>query len=165
MKAKSLLLTSSIVAATALFATPAFADPHLTKQEVYPDDYPATYEEVINNILDFSTNTNIYQPWIQVEFMEKKLEREGHAFRAVMKEMMDMQTLSSYTIRTRDLATPYTTSLAAYASYYHVTGAEAPDGVLLGPIEVQHEEIIQAPIVQPRVPVIPVPQEPVPALW
>jgi hypothetical protein len=165
MKAKSLLTASSIMAATAMMAMPAFAEPHLTRQDVYPQDYPATYSEVIRSVLDFNTNTHIHQPWLQFEFMDQKLEREAHALGAVMQEMMDLQTLSSYTIRVRDLANPYTTSLAAYASYYHVTGAEAPDGVLLGPIEVQHEEIIQAPIFQPRVPVVPVPQEPVPALW
>ncbi|WP_156800402.1 hypothetical protein [Thalassoporum mexicanum] len=137
----------------------------MTSQEVFPPDYPATYREVIRHVTDITSDTNIQQPWIQFDYMDMKVEREGHALRAIFQEMMDLQTLSSYTIRTRDLASPYTTSLAAYASYYHVSGAEAPDGVLLGPIEVHREEVVKTPVFRPRVPVVPVPQEPVPALW
>ncbi len=164
---------ASLIVCAAALAAPVQAEtlfnPALTEQENYPQDLPAPYSEVFTKVLDLTTMVNPTQPWIQFEYMDKKLEREATGFRSVIREMMDLQTMDSETMRTRDLPSPYTTSLSAFSGYYRTVGAEYPGGGLQ---ELQKEELsdrgsvrMPPPRVEPIVPAAPRPAAPVPALW
>ncbi len=159
---------TAIAVATSAFATPGYADPNLTDLDVVPRNYPPTYPEVQNKILDATSSINVPSIWLQTDFRDMAIERQHNSIRGVTKEMLDLQTLGDDNIRVRDLANPYTTALSCFSSYYRVTGAEIPlGGTPCGNIvEYQKEEVTETvtlPPVQPRVE--PVPVRPVPALW
>jgi len=164
-----LLSATALAAATSICATPAHADPNLTDLDVTPRNYPPTYPEVQNKILDMTSSINMPSAWLQTDFRDVTTERQFNSIRGVTREMLDLQTLGDDNIRVRDLASPYTTALSCFSSYYRVTGTEVPiGGTPCGNIvEYQKEEITQTttvlPPVQPRVE--PAPVRPVPALW
>ena len=141
-------LASSLVAASALLASgAAFADPLLTSQDQYPQNFPATYPQAQNKVLDMTSDPNLPDPYIQTTFRDQWIERQANAFRAMNREMMDLQTLSDATIRTRDLPSSYCSSLLA-EGFNACAAPEEP-----------------APAVpMPRVET-PAPVRPVPALW
>ena len=105
-------LASSLVAASTLLASgAAFADPLLTDQDQFPRNFPATYPQVQNKVLDMTSDPNLPNPYIQTTFRDQWIERQATSFRAINREMMDLQTLSDATIRTRDLPSSYCSSL------------------------------------------------------
>ncbi|OIP77320.1 MAG: hypothetical protein AUK48_04295 [Oscillatoriales cyanobacterium CG2_30_44_21] len=143
-------LASSLVAASALLATgAAFADPLLTDQDQFPRDFPATYPQVQNKVLDITSDPNLPNPYIQTTFRDQWIERQSNALRAIHREMMDLQTLSDATIRTRDLPSSYCSSLLS-EGFNACAAPEEP-----------------APVVAPfRAPAPAIaPAAPVPALW
>ena len=142
-------LASSLVAASTLLASgAAFADPLLTDQDQFPRNFPPTYPQVQNKILDMTSDPNLPNPYIQTTFRDQIIERQATAFRAINRDMMDLQTLSDATIRTRDLPSSYCSSLLA-EGFNACAAPEEP-----------------APVVSiPRVEVPMVPAPPVPALW
>lgn len=143
-------LASSLVAASALLATgAAFADPLLTDQDQFPRNFPATYPQVQNKVLDINSDPNLPNPYIQTTFRDQWIERQSNSLRAIHREMMDLQTLSDATIRTRDLPTSYCSSLLS-EGFNACAAPEEP-----------------APVVAPfRAPAPAIaPAAPVPALW
>jgi hypothetical protein len=142
-------LASSLVAASTLLASgAAFAEPLLTDQDQYPQNFPPTYPQVQNKVLDMTADPNLPDPYIQNTFREKWVERQMNAFRAINREMLELQTLSDATVRTRDLPTSYCSSLLNEG----FNACAAP------------EEIAPAvPIIRSEPPVVP--SRPVPALW
>ena len=142
-------LASSLVAASTLLASgAAFADPLLTDQDQFPRNFPATYPQVQNKVLDMTSDPNLPNPYIQTTFRDQWIERQSNSLRAIHREMMDLQTLSDATIRTRDLPSSYCSSLLAEG----FNACAAPE------------------VPAPAVPTIryeptPAPVRPVPALW
>ncbi len=143
-------LASSLVAASTLLASGvAFADPLLTDQDQFPRNFPATYPQVQNKVLDMTSDPNLPNPYIETTFRDQWIERQATAFRAINREMMDLQTLGDATIRTRDLPSSYCSSLLS-EGFNACSAPEEP-----------------APAVSiPRVETPPaVSSPPVPALW
>jgi hypothetical protein len=124
----------------------ALAETFQTDQDGYPRNFPATYNQTLNKVLDLTSDPNLPPLF---ELRDLVIFRQYNAFRTIMRDMFDMQTLSDYTIRTRDLPTAYCTSLLA----------EGFDQCR--PIVVQEPPV--AP--PPEPPVAPPPPPPVPALW
>ena len=107
-------LASSLVAASTLLASgAAFADPMLTDQDQFPRNLPPTYNQVQNKVLDLTSDSNLPNPFFQTTFRDQWIEQQARAFRAINRDMMDLQTLSDATIRTRDLPSAYCSSLLA----------------------------------------------------
>jgi len=100
-----------VAALTLLSSGAVFADPLLTDQDQFPRNFPATYPQVQNKVLDMTSDPNLPDAYIQTTFRDQWIERQGNAFRAINREMMDLQTLSDATIRTRDLPSSYCSSL------------------------------------------------------
>ncbi|TYQ31218.1 hypothetical protein [Pseudanabaena sp. UWO310] len=143
-------LASSLVAASTLLASgAAFADPLLTDQDQYPRNFPATYPQVQNKVLDITSDPNIPAPYINFKYRDQWIEQQVNAFRAINREMMDLQTVSDATIRTRDLPTSYCSSLLS-EGFNACAAPEEPAPVV--------------PVTRPEVPAA-VPARPVPALW
>jgi hypothetical protein len=171
---KSGLFAATLAVASAVLALPSFAEPYYTfnsletDQDVYPANYPYTYNAAQTLVLDLTSSAFIPQPFIQLEYPELIMERQLNGFRSVMREMYDLQTLSSPDIRTRDLSSPYTTALSEYCGYYTVTGAVYPASGIpnatdcnpVAPVAVAPE-----PAPQPQPAPVFVPRTPVPALW
>ena len=140
-------LASSLVAASTLLVSgAAFADPLLTDQDQFPRNFPPTYPQVQNKVLDMTSDPNLPNPYIQTTFRDQWIERQSNASRAINREMLDLQTLSDATIRTRDLPSPYCSSLLA-EGYNACAAPEEPAPAVPAPR-------YEAP-----------PARPVPALW
>ncbi len=140
-------LASSLVAASTLLASgAAFADPMLTDQDQFPRNLPPTYNQVQNKVLDLTSDSNLPNPFFQTTFRDQWIEQQARAFRAINRDMMDLQTLSDATIRTRDLPSAYCSSLLAEG----YNGCAAPEE--------------PAPAVRIEAPAA-VPAPPVRALW
>ena len=165
MRTRSYLLASAlaITAITGMVA-PSHADPLLTDQDYYPRDFSPTYNESITKVLDLTSSTNVVPPWLQFEFMDQKLEREFTSFRTMNKEMWELQNSDDDNIRTRDLANPYTTSLASFCTYYRSSGIELPAGTDNSCLEAQAPPAPEPPRYEPAPPPVRRPA-PVPALW
>jgi hypothetical protein len=160
----SLISVPLAIAAAGVFSAPASADPHLSDQDQYPTaNYPPTYNSVQTKILDITSNLNVASPYLQIDYVDLKVEREFNSFRAITREMMDMQTLGDNNIRVRDLANPYTTALSCFSSYYQTIGATAPTDTGSCPAIEVKEEIVMAP--PAPAPIVQPPAPPVPALW
>jgi hypothetical protein len=144
----SWLASSMVVASTLLANGAAFADPLLTDQDQFPRNFPPTYPQVQNKVLDMTADPNLPNPYIQTTFRDQIIERQATSFRAINREMMELQTLSDATIRTRDLPSSYCSSLLA-EGFNACAAPEEP-----------------APAVpSPRYEAPSVPVRPVPALW
>ncbi|NJL43454.1 MAG: hypothetical protein HC935_09460 [Pseudanabaena sp. SU_2_4] len=96
--------------------------------------------------------------------MDQKLEREFTSFRTMNKEMWELQNSDDDNIRTRDLANPYTTSLASFCTYYRSSGIELPAGTDNSCLEAQAPPAPETPRYEPAPPPVRRPA-PVPALW
>ncbi|MBD2177318.1 hypothetical protein H6F42_10390 [Pseudanabaena sp. FACHB-1998] len=143
-------LASSLVAATTLLASgAAFADPLLTDQDQFPRNFPPTYPQVQNKVLDMTSDPNLPNPYIQTTFRDQWIERQSNALRAIHRDMMDMQTLSDATIRTRDLPSSYCSSLLA-EGFNACAAPEEPEPAVPAPR-------VETPAATPAAPV--------PALW
>jgi hypothetical protein len=143
-------LASSLVAATTLLASgAAFADPLLTDQDQFPRNFPPTYPQVENKVLDMTADPNLPNPYIQTTFRDLWIERQSNALRAIHRDMLDMQTLSDATIRTRDLPSSYCSSLLAEG----FNGCAAPEE----PAPAVATPRVETPAATPAAPV--------PALW
>ncbi len=144
----SWLASSLVVASTLLASGAAHADPLLTDQDQFPRNFPATYPQAQNKVLDMTSDPNLPNPYLDFTYRDQWVERQENAFRAINREMMDLQTISDATVRTRDLPTSYCSSLLA-EGFNACAAPEEP-----------------APAVVPRVeaPVV-TPSRPVPALW
>lgn len=141
-------LASSLVAASALLASgAAFADPLLTDQNQFPRNFPATYPQAQNKVLDITSDPNLPNAYIQTPFRDQWIERQSNAFRAMNREMIDLQTLSDATIRTRDLPSPYCSSLLSEG----FNACSAPE---------EPASVVPMPRFEPTAP-----SRPVPALW
>lgn len=170
---QSSILTATLAATVT--AAPSFANPTInfnilaTDQDVYPANYPYNYNAVQTLVLDMTSSVYIPQPWLQFEFPDILAERQFNSFRSIMREMYDLQTLSSPTIRTRDLPSSYTMALSDFCGYYLVTGAVYPVGGIPNaaacnpptPVVVVAPE----PVAPAPAPVFVRPAPPVPALW
>jgi hypothetical protein len=166
MRTRSYLLASALaITAITGMAVPSYADPLLTDQDYYPRDFSPTYNESITKILDLTSSTNVVPPWVQFEFMDQKIEREFTSFRTMNREMWELQTSSDETIRTRDLANPYTTSLASFCTYYRSSGIELPSGTDNSCLEAQAPPAPEPPRYEPAPPPPVRRPVPVPALW
>ncbi|PZO44177.1 MAG: hypothetical protein DCF19_02965 [Pseudanabaena frigida] len=144
----SWLASSLVVASTLLASGAALADPLLTDQDQFPRNFPATYPQVQTKVLDLTSDPNLPNPYIQTTFRDKWIERQASAMRAIHREMMDLQTLSDATIRTRDLPSAYCSSLLA-EGYNACAAPEEPAPAV--------------PATRVETPVVP--SRPVPALW
>jgi hypothetical protein len=150
---------------------PASADPFLTDADQFPHrDYPPTYPVVLDKVLDFTSNPNLHALILDDTFRDLLVEKQNNAFRAVIKDMWDMQTLSSQRIRTRDIASPFTTQLSCYSSYYRSSGIEVPTNFSADcPSTIEFAEVVkEAPVsVQPAPTPAPARRNvpAVPALW
>jgi hypothetical protein len=143
-------LTSSLVAASTLLASgAAFADPLLTDQDQFPRNFPPTYPQVQNKVLDMTSDPNLPNPYFQTTFRDQWIEQQANAFRAINRDMLDLQTLSDATIRTRDLPSSYCSSLLA-EGYNGCAAPEEPAPAVPAPR-------VEAPAA--------VQNAPVPALW
>jgi hypothetical protein len=142
-------LASSLIAATTLLASGvALADPLLTDQDEFPRNFPAVYPQAQNKVLDMTADPNLPNAFVQTTYRDQWIERQANAFRAMNREMIDLQTLSDATVRTRDLPSSYCSSLLA-EGFNACAAPEEP-----------------APAVpMPRVETPAVPARPVPALW
>ncbi len=148
MSTKFSWLASSLVAASALLASgAALADPTSTDQEQFPRNFPATYPQAQNKVLDMTSDPNLPNAYIQSPFRDQWIERQANAFRAMNREMMDLQTLSDATIRTRDLPSSYCSSLLSEG----FNACSAPE---------EPAAAVPTPRFEPTVPSLPVP-----ALW
>jgi len=145
----SWLVSSLVVASTLLASGAALADPLLTDQDEYPRNFPPTYPQVENKVLDMTSDPNLPNPYIQTTYRDQWMERQNNAMRAIHREMMDLQTLSDATIRTRDLPSSYCSSLLAEG----FNGCAAPE---------EPAPAVPAPRVETPAAV---PAAPVPALW
>jgi len=170
---KSGLFTATLAVASSVLASPSFAEPFYTfsslgtDQDVYPANYPYTYNAAQTLVLDITSSPFIAQPFIQLEYPDLINERQLNGFRSIIREMYDLQTLSSPDIRTRDLSSAYTTALSEFCGYYTVTGAVypvtgIPNATECNPV-VPVAAVPEPPAPQPA-PVF-VPPAPVPALW
>ncbi len=171
---KSGLLTATLAVSSSVLASPSFAEyvPNFTSlgtdQDVYPVNYPYTYPAAQTQVLDMNSSGYISQPWIQFEFPDLIAERQLNGFRSIMREMYDLQTLSTPNIRTRDLSSPYTTTLSEFCGYYNVTGATypvtgTPNATACNPAAAP-VSVAPEPAPAPQPVFIPRPA-PVPALW
>jgi hypothetical protein len=169
---KSGLFAATLAVASTVLATPSFAEPYYTfnslatDQDVYPSNYPYTYNAAQTLVLDMTSSGFIPQPFIQFDYPELITERQLNGFRSIMREMYDLQTLSSPDIRTRDLSSAYTTALSEFCGYYTVTGAVYPVAGIPNTTECNPAvpvAVAPQPVPQPA-PVF-VPPAPVPALW
>ena len=142
----SWLASSLVAASTLLVSGGAFADPLLTDHDQFPRNFPPTYPQVQNKVLDMTSDPNLPNPYIQTTFRDQWIERQSNALRAINREMLDLQTLSDATIRTRDLPSPYCSSLLA-EGYNACAAPEEPAPAVPAPR-------YEAP-----------PARPVPALW
>jgi len=145
----SWLASSLVLASTLLASGAALADPRLTDQDEYPRNFPATYPQVQNKVLDMTSDPNLPDAYFQTTFRDQWIERQANAMRAVHREMMDLQTLSDATIRTRDLPSSYCSSLLAEG----FNACAAPE---------EPAPAVPAPRVETPAAV---PAAPVPALW
>jgi hypothetical protein len=150
----------------------ALANPDLTDADHFPHrDYPPTYPEVLNRIMDLTGNPNVQAPIFDSTYRDLLVERQSNAYRTVIRDMWDMQTLSSVRIRTRDLASPFTTQLSCYSSYYRSSGIDVPANFSADcPSTLEFAEIVKESVTpEPGIPkyVAPSrrPNRPVPALW
>jgi hypothetical protein len=171
---KSGLLTVSLAVVSSILVAPSFAEPFFnvtfsslgTDQDVYPANYPYSYTAAQTLVLDMTSSGYISQPYLQLEFPDITAERQLNGFRSVMREMYDLQTLSSPDIRTRDLSSPYTTALSEFCGYYLVSGAVYPVTGIPNAAECNPPVAVvvapEPPAPQPAF--IPAPA-PVPALW
>jgi hypothetical protein len=96
-----------------------------------------------------TSDPNLPNPYIQTTFRDQWIERQANAFRAINREMMDVQTLSDATIRTRDLPSSYCSSLLSEG----FNACDAPE-----------EPAHAVPMPRFEAPAA-VPSRPVPALW
>ncbi|NJK35847.1 MAG: hypothetical protein HC919_13430 [Oscillatoriales cyanobacterium SM2_2_1] len=143
------LLVSSLAIASAAFITgPVLAETYKTDHDYYPLNTPGTYNQSVIKVLDLSSDTNLPAPYIQFEFRDQVFQRQFNAFRAINREMWDLQTMSDYNIRTRDLPSSYCSTLLSEG--YNVCA----------PVVVEQPAPPPAPLVEP-----PAPPAPVPALW
>lgn len=156
---------------TMLSAPVAQANPNLTDADQFPHlDYPPTYLEVINKVLDFTSDSNLHAPLFDATFRDLLVARQNNAYRTVIKEMWDRQTAGSPRIRTRDIASPFTTQLSCFSSYYYSSGIEVPTNFSADcPATVEFAEVVKEPEA-PTEPVYtsPAPSRPLPpvrALW
>jgi len=150
MSTKFSWLAPSLVAASTLLASGvAFADPLLTDQDQYPRNFPATYPQAQNKVLDMTSDPNLPNAYIQTTFRDQWIEQQSNAFRAMNREMMDLQTLSDATIRTRDLPSSYCSSLLSEGFNACAAPEEPAPAVPMPRVEVPSA----------------VPSRPVPALW
>jgi hypothetical protein len=148
MSTKFSWLASSLIAASTLLASgAALADPTFTDQEQFPRNFPATYPQAQNKVLDMTSDPNLPNPYIQSTFRDQWIERQANAFRAMNREMIDLQTLSDATIRTRDLPSAYCSSLLSEG----FNACAAPE---------EPAAAVPIPRFEPTVP-----SRPVPALW
>ncbi len=143
----SWLASSLVVASTLLASGAALADPTFTDQEQFPRNFPATYPQAQNKVLDMTSDPNLPNAYIQAPFRDQWIERQANAFRAMNREMIDLQTLSDATIRTRDLPSPYCSSLLSEG----FNACNAPE---------EPAAAVPTPRFEPTVP-----SRPVPALW
>ncbi|PZV13424.1 MAG: hypothetical protein DCF20_15445 [Pseudanabaena sp.] len=149
MSTRSWWLASSLVAASTLLSSgAAFANPTLTDQDAYPRNFPATINQAQTKVLDMTSDVNLPNPYIQFTFRDEWMQRQNNAFGAINREMMDMQTLSDATIRTRDLPSAYCSSLLS-EGYNACAAPEEPAPAV--------------PMTRVEPPVVP--SRPVPALW
>jgi hypothetical protein len=150
---------------------PAFADPYPTDADQFPHhDHPPTYPVVLDKVFDFTSNPNLHALIFDATFRDLLVERQNNAFRTVVKDMWDLQTDSSPRIRTRDLASPFTTQLSCYSSYYRSSGIEVPASFSADcPSTLEFTEFVkEAPVAVEPAPVRSAPVRryaPVPALW
>ncbi|MCA6572798.1 MAG: hypothetical protein IM516_02545 [Pseudanabaena sp. M158S2SP1A06QC] len=143
-------LASSLVVASALLSSgAAFANPLLTDQDQYPRNFPATYPQVQNKVLDMTSDPNVPNPYIQTTYRDQWVERQNSAMRAIHREMIDLQTISDAAIRTRDLPSSYCSSLLA-EGFNACAAPEEPSPAVPAPR-------VETPAA--------VPAAPVPALW
>lgn len=127
--------------------TVAMAETFQTDQDAFPRNFPATYNQTINKILDMTSDPNLPPLF---ELRDQVVFRQYNAFRSIIRDMLDMQTLSDPTVRTRDLPTAYCTTLLTEG--FDPCRPPAPEPVL-------------PPPPAPPEPVAPPPPPPVPALW
>lgn len=143
-------LTSSLIAASTLLASgAAFANPLLTDQDQFPRNFPPTYPQVQNKVLDLTADPNLPNVF-QTTFRDQWIEQQATAFRAINRDMWDLQTLSDATIRTRDLPSSYCSSLLAEG----FNGCAAPEE----PAPAVPSPRVETPAAVPNT-------APVPALW
>ncbi len=143
-------LAPSLVAAVTLLASgAAIANPKLTDQDQYPQNFPPTYPQVLNKVLDMTSDPNLPNPYFPLKFRDNIIEEQSNALRAIHREMMDLQTLSDATIRTRDLPSSYCSSLLAEG----FDACAAPE---------EPAPAVPAPRFDPPAAI---PSRPVPALW
>ncbi len=138
-----------VAALTLLAIGAALADPLITDQDEFPRNFLATYPQVQNKVLDMTSDPNVPDAYINTTYRDQWIERQANAFRAVNREMMDLQTLSSATIRTRDLPSSYCSSLLS-EGYNACSALEEPSPA----VSVPRVEASFA-----------VPVRPIPALW
>ena len=144
-------LAPSIVAVSTLLANgAAFAETPLTDQDQFPRNYPATYPQVQTKVLDMSADPNLPNPYIQNRYRDQWIERQAITFRAINREMMDLQTLSDATIRTRDLPSAYCSSLLSEG----YNACAAPEEPAPAAPMISAPAAVTAPVANP-----------VPALW
>ena len=143
-------LASSLVAASTLLASGvAFADPLLTDQDQFPRNFPPTYPQVQNKVLDMTSDPNFPNPFFQTTYSDKWIERQANTFRAINRDMLNLQTIGDATIRTRDLPSAYCSSLLA-EGFNSCAAPEEPAPAVPAP-RVEFPAAVPAP--------------PVPALW
>ena len=130
---------------TALTLSPAIvsAETFQTDQDAFPRNFPATYNQTLNKVLDFTSDPNLPPLF---ELRDMVIMRQYNAFRSIIRDMLDKQTLSDPTVRTRDLPTAYCTTLLAEG----FDPCRPP---------------VETPPPPPPEPVLPPPPPPVPALW
>ncbi len=165
MLASAAAIFSAVLSAAPCLAEPVFSFSSLaTDQDVFPANYPYPYAAVENLVLDFTSSRYIAQPYIQIEYPDAIVQRQFNAFRSVIREFYDLQTLSTPNIRTRDLSSPYTTALSEFCGYYKVTGAAYPVVGTPSATECNPPEPVVS-VAAPEPAPQPVISAPVPALW
>lgn len=170
---KSGLLTASFAVASSILVSPSFADPFFnvnfsslgTDQDVYPSNYPYSYNAAQTLVLDMNSSGYISQPYLQILYPDITAERQLNGFRSIMREMYDLQTLSSPDIRTRDLSSPYTTALSEFCGYYLVSGAVYPVTGVPNATECNPPVAVVVVPEPPAPQPVYIPPAPVPALW
>ena len=135
----------SVVTALTLSPAVVLADTFQTDQDAFPRNFPATYNQTLNKVLDFTSDPNLPPLF---ELRDIVIMRQYNAFRSIIRDMLDKQTLSGPTVRTRDLPTAYCTTLLSEGFDPCRPPVETPP-----------------PAPTPPEPVLPPPPPPVPALW
>ncbi|MFN3926470.1 MAG: hypothetical protein ACK4QL_03910 [Pseudanabaenaceae cyanobacterium] len=138
-----------IVSAPALVMAETFQ----TDQDAFPRNFPATYVQTIKKVLDMTSSPNLPPLF---ELRDQVIFRQNNAFRSIIRDMLDMQTLSTPTVRTRDLPTAYCTTLLT-------EGFDPCRPLPPEPVATPPPEPIAPPPPEPIAP--PPPPPPVPALW